>query len=106
MRVWIRMFENTEPWDFMCHAWQIWFGEGLCDGHFAVCSSMLLLMVLNKVWEVSAESLDLDIFVSSEPLEISDLVGRELMRCLPRHGLRWTIPPGTMALEASGESSD
>ena len=100
------MLENTEAWDFMCHAWQIWFGDGLCDGRSAVCSSTLLPMVWSMVWEVSAESLDLDIFVSSEPLEISDLVGRELMRCLPRHGLRWTIPPGTMALEASGESLD
>ena len=54
----------------MCHAWQIWFGDGLCDGRSAVCSSTLLLMVLNKVSEVSAESLDLDISVSSEPLGI------------------------------------
>ena len=65
------MFENTEARDFMCHAWQIWFGDGLCDGRSAVCSSTLLLMVLNKVSEVSAESLDLDISVSSEPLVIS-----------------------------------
>ena len=98
------MLENTEPWDFMCHAWQIWFGEGLCDGRSAVCSSMLLPMVWGKAWEVSTESLDLDIRVSSEPLEISDMVGRELMRCLPRHGLRWTIPSGAMVLEASAES--
>ena len=50
-----------------CMADLVWRGILL---HFVVCSGTLLLMVLNKVWEVSAESLDLDIFVSSEPLGI------------------------------------
>ena len=36
---------------------------------------MLFNMVLAKLWEVAAESVDLGIFISSEPLEIQTWLG-------------------------------